>query len=272
MQGSWLGLLDRVLRPARPDLERCLNERARHVALRCSRQAERTRALALCVEQIDEARRVVFEADDGVVGAHMTALEREWRRLSREDPEGGLMDLWAGLVTPASIDLKRWRGAGASDELEALVALAADEANVILAEAALAQFAERLSQHGVVIGKRIRWRFGAGQQRTLLETLVVLAKVAAEKCGERERAAILAGSEREQESVRAAGEERFLGRPLLVEELAQAAQVDFLWRSARLGDSQNPVSPLLSLWGAGYAIYELDAREVTLEIPPLDGE
>jgi hypothetical protein len=269
MQDSWLGLLDHVLCPARPDLERCLDARARHVALRCARQAERSRAVALCVEQIDAARRAVFAADDGVVGARMTELERQWRRLSHADPEAGLMDLWVRLVSPASSDRKRWRDSAASDWLEALVALAADEANVIAAEAAAVRFGELLSHHGVTVGTRVRWCFGAGQGRALLDSLAPALGFATQQCTERERSAILERAEREQQRIRLAAIARFADRPILAEELGLAAYVEFVWRAARLDDSQNPVAPLRSLWKTGYAVFALDGSALTLEIPPL---
>jgi hypothetical protein len=269
MQDSWLALLDHVLCPARPDLERCLDERARHVALRCARQAERSRAVALCVERIDAARRAVFAADDGVVGARMTELEREWRRLSHADPEAGLMDLWVRLVSPASTDRKRWRDSAATDRLEALVALAADEANVIAAEAAVARFGELSARYGVTVGRRVRWCFGAGQGRALLDSLAPALRFATQKCAERERAAILERAEREQRRIGEAAGERFSDHPILAEELGLAAHVDFVWRAARLDDSQNPVAPLRSLWKTGYAVFALDGASLTLEIPPL---
>src|SRR3954471_5892940 len=95
MRDSWLDLVDRLLRPARPDLARCLRERARHLAARRLLAEERARMLAAYENAIEQERAAVFAANDGVISSRMTALERAWRATSRPDPEGGLMDLWA---------------------------------------------------------------------------------------------------------------------------------------------------------------------------------
>src|SRR4051812_857353 len=104
MQGTWLEIVDRMLRPERPALDRCLREREQHLAEGQRRSAARAQAVAHCEQRINDARSAVFAASDGVVGSQMTALEREWRRLSRPDPEAGLMDLWARIAPAAWLD------------------------------------------------------------------------------------------------------------------------------------------------------------------------
>jgi hypothetical protein len=118
MRDSWLRLIDGVLRPARPRLEGCLRERERHLETRRSFEEARARAIAQCEARIEAARAQVLAANDGVVTSRMTELEREWRRLSRPDPDAGLMDLWARVAPPAWIDRKRWRDAAAASRLE----------------------------------------------------------------------------------------------------------------------------------------------------------
>ena len=67
MQTAWLQILDCVLRPERPEMERCLAERERHLAARRLRAEEQARALANCERRIQDARALVLAADDGVV-------------------------------------------------------------------------------------------------------------------------------------------------------------------------------------------------------------
>src|SRR5258708_7083616 len=95
MRDPWLEILDCVLRPARPHLARCLEERDRHVAVRRQLADERLHAIAKCEQRINDVRADIFAKSDGIVGRRMTDLEREWRLLSRPDPDAGLMDLWA---------------------------------------------------------------------------------------------------------------------------------------------------------------------------------
>src|SRR6187549_1515597 len=109
MRDAWLHLLDSVLRPGRPRLERCLRERERHLEAQRAVAEDRARAIARCEARIETARARVFANNDGIVTSWMTELEREWRRLARRDPERGLMDLWARVAPPAWIDRKRWR-------------------------------------------------------------------------------------------------------------------------------------------------------------------
>ena len=88
MRDSWLGLVDAMFCPERPHLERCLRERDHHLAARRLVDEERARAIARCEARIEEARADVFAANDGVVTARMTDLEREWRMLARGDTPG----------------------------------------------------------------------------------------------------------------------------------------------------------------------------------------
>src|SRR4051794_21316085 len=109
MSASWLDLPAFLLRPERPDLSRCLSAREEHLESRGLAAEARRSAITACERRIESARADVFAADNGVVGARMTELEREWRRLSKVDPEAGLMELWARIAPPSWIDRKRWR-------------------------------------------------------------------------------------------------------------------------------------------------------------------
>src|SRR5688500_1122447 len=101
---SWQKVIDSVLRPARPELERCFAARAEYLVARQLHASERARAMKDCELRIEQARTMVFAANDGVVTARMTDLEREWRRLSRPDPDAKMMDLWAQIAPPSWID------------------------------------------------------------------------------------------------------------------------------------------------------------------------
>src|SRR5262245_39454376 len=121
MREPWLKLVDGVLRPVRPRLEFCVRERERYIAERQVAADQRTRAVAACVARIEAARAEVFAAGDGVVSTRMTALEREWRALSRSDDDGTLMDLWARIAPSTWIDRKRWRDADPASRVDAAV-------------------------------------------------------------------------------------------------------------------------------------------------------
>src|SRR5450432_1499541 len=130
MGDTWTEILDRVRRPARPHLELCMRERERHSAARQRLAEERARQIARCVQSINALRNAAFASNDGVVTRRMTELEREWRRLTREDPDAGLMDLWARIAPPAWVDRKKWRDSAPAARLDAAIALAADAENV----------------------------------------------------------------------------------------------------------------------------------------------
>lgn len=217
-----MGLVDVVLRPARPGLGAC-----RDVAERMGADvaARRTRALTECQERIEAARVDVFAARDGVVTANMTLLEREWRRISRGDPEGEAMDVWARIAPPAWLDRKRWRGTPAP--IEAAVLLAADVDGVEVAERAFAH---------------VTWR-PIGADWDGMPALV-------------ERA--IGGASLLDETVHAAMRARFPERPHLARAVALAARADArtywdLWRSGYVLGAVDGASATLEFPPAGAA-------------------
>lgn len=270
MRDTWLGLVDYVLRPARPHLTRCLHERERHLRERHLADAERRRAIADCEHRIEMARARVFAANDGVVASEMTNLEREWRRLSRVDPEAGLMDLWARIAPPSWIDRKRWRDSSAAAQVDSAVALAADVEGVEAAEAAIDSLRTVLVPWGIEIGPRTRWRSRSSDAEPvtvlLAEPLATATGALSEPSALRvvcERAARL------ETDVFRAALARFPDRRMLACGLAHAAYTDFVWQAAPLHDRPNPVAPLRALWATGYVLSDVDASAVTLELPPL---
>jgi hypothetical protein len=270
MHNSWLQLVDCVLRPARPRLEPCLQEREQHRAAGRRVVEEQARALADCRNRIEQARAAVFAADDGVIPAQMTKLEREWRALSRFDAEAGLMELWARVAPMAWIDRKRWRDSDAGAMVDAATALAADAEGVEAAEAAVGSLRVALAPWGVQLGSRVRWRAFEGDAACVSELLAEPERVAREAVAKRDAGPImLERAERLECAVREAASTRFPERPLLVQSLARAAFVDELLRAAALADRPNPVSPLRQLWQAGYHLATFHEAGVTLEIPPL---
>jgi hypothetical protein len=281
MHLAWLEILDRVLRPARPHLERCLRERERHLDARRRFADGRARAIADCERRINDARAVVFATNDGVVGARMTDLEREWRTLSRLDPDAGLMDLWARVAPRSWIDRKRWRDSAPAARVDAAIALAADAENVEAAEAAALALRAALAPHGVAIGSRIRW-VSTARDSASAETLLggplfaavdaFLTKEITERGGRvatRRRDALFARAYRIEAHVHEAALARLPGRPLLARDLAYAALADVLWRASPFDPTANPSAALAALWKTGYVIAEVDASSITLEIPPL---
>jgi hypothetical protein len=231
---------------------------------------ERARAIADCERRINDARRAVFETNDGVVTSRMTDLEREWRRHSRQDPEDGLMDFWARIAPASWIDRKRWRGCAPASRLEAAIALAADAENVEAAEEALGLLRSTLAAHGISVGARIRWRWFERDAETIAVLLREPLRAAREACPAVDRAAIFEHARRFEHGIVQAALCRIVERPLLARDIGHAAFVDFVWRAASLSEARNPVAALRALWKTGYILSDVDASTVTLEIPPLD--
>jgi len=276
MADTWSEILDAVLRPARPALAACLRAREEHLVVRKAVVDARANAVAACVRAIESARAAVFASDDGVVTRRMTELEREWRRLSRPDPDGGLMDLWARIAPRSWLDRKPWRDSAPEDRLDVAVALAADSENAEVAEAAIERLRVALAANGAVLGPRVRWCAGAVEGAgggelvaTLLAAPLAVARLA---CAERpvpERAWILEGAERIQRAVHDDALARFPARPGLARDLAHAAYVDHLWHASGCDAATNPVTALRALWKTGYVLSAEDAESVTVEVPAL---
>jgi hypothetical protein len=269
MRDSWLRLVDSILRPARPHLERCLQERERHLTARRQFSEERSRAIADCERRIESARADVFAANNGVIGWRMGALEREWRLLSRPDPDAGLMDLWARIAPARWIDRKRWRDSDAADRLGAAVHLAADPAGVEAAESAVRSLHVALLPWGAPIGSRARWRSFGGDSDPITELLPLPLRAAREAVSRSDaEPVILERARRLDDEVREATLARFPDRPMLARGLGHAAFVDFLFRAARFTDGHrpNPVESLRELWATGYVLTTFDTFGATLEI------
>jgi hypothetical protein len=200
----------------------------------------------------------------------MTDLEREWLTLSRTDPEGELMDLWAHITPRSWHDRKRWRDSDAAAQLDAAIALASDVLGVEAAESAMATLRSALGAWGAVIGTRTRWRVVVSETECVIGLLALpLLTAQAALAGRRAEAVIRSRCEQTKRTVLDAACARLPARPLLAEGLAHAAYVDSLVRAAALANRPNPVAPLRELWMTGYSLVEVDASGVTLEIPSL---
>jgi hypothetical protein len=271
MHSSWQEVVDAVLRPARPQLERCLAGRETHLAARRLAAEERTRAIAVCERRIETCRAAVFAANDGIVPWRMTELEREWRLLSRPDPDGGLMDLWARIAPPSWVDRKRWQDTEAIRRLDAAIALAADVDGVEAAESAIRSLRAALAAWGTPVGSQVRWclleQDSEHTSALYAEPLRAAREAAASRGGA--EAVVLERAARLRLDVQQAALTRFPERPLLARDLGQAAFVDCVWRSTSLAERPNPVTPLCALWKTGYLLATIDASGVTLELPEL---
>jgi hypothetical protein len=253
-----------------------MEERTRHLVARRVIADARARAIAACEHRIEAARARVFAADDGVVGALMTDLEREWRTLSRPDPDAGLMDLWARIAPSSWIDRKRWRdgrgvrGAGADAQLDVAIALASDADGVEAAEAALAHLRTALAPWGTHIGALARWRVFDhdfdGTEALFAGPLAAARETLSARDG---GAVALERAERLAQEVRDAASARLPERDVLARAIGHAAFVDAVWSSAARDAASNPVTPLRDLWACGYALATLDGNGATLEVPPL---
>jgi hypothetical protein len=269
VRDTWLKLIDSVLRPARPHLERCLRERETHLATRQLFAEERARRIARCEARIESARAEVFAANDGVITSRMGDLEREWRRLTRPDPDGGMMDLWARVAPVSWIDRKRWRGSEPAARIDAAIALAADVEGVEAAESAVDALRVALGSCGTPIGAPIRWRVFAREFESTVELLAEPLSAAREALPAGGQSIILERAQHLEREVLEAACVRFSDRPLLAGALAYAAFVDHVWRAASPTGRPNPVTSLRALWQTGYVLSTIDASGVTVEIPPL---
>lgn len=274
MRDSWLKLVDRVSRPDRKQLERCLVERARHLQTVRPLSHVRARALAECQTRIERARADVFAADDGIVTSAMTELEREWLVLSRRDTDGELMDLWARIVPRAWLDRKRWRDAQPEARVEVAIALAADMEGVEAAEASAQALVHALVDWGARIGTRVRWQkferdfeFVGDLFVEPLRSALAVLDVHGSESVVFDRAQVL---ERE---VRDATLAHFPGREMLAMSLANTAFVDSVCRAARwaspLTERANVIAPMCDLWRTGYLLAGVDDHGVTLAVPAL---
>jgi hypothetical protein len=269
MQSSWVEILDNVLKPARPRLDSCLVEREHHLGARRAASEIRSLAIRDCERRIEAARAAVFASADGVVGSLMTDLEREWRRLSRPDHDAGMMDLWARVAPARWIDRKRWQDAPPEARLDAAIALASDAENVEAAEAAIDALRVALSAFGTRIGTRIRWR-PFSKDVTLVSTLLSEPfRCAREACPERFRGRLLERAGVVEQTVREAARARLGDRSELASDIAHAAAVEFVARTAAVPSVLAVVDALRALWKTGYVLSEVDERTVTLEIPTL---
>jgi hypothetical protein len=237
MADVWLDLPATLLRPSRPALRRCLAERAIYLAERKRISDERTRSISDCEHRIEQLRAAVFAASDGVVGAKMTDLEREWRTLAKIDPDAGLMDLWARIAPTEWHDRKVWRDGPAIDRVDLATALASDIEGVEAAEESVRALAAIHSGEGFTIGARISWRFFDHDRAVFVTTL-------------REAPT--------RKDVLDAVLARFPERPLLARDVAHLATL-----TSRAADAAR------AIWRAGYAIQSFDVHGVTLEMPPL---
>lgn len=262
MLGRWQKVVDSVLRPARPGLERCLAERVTHRTAQKRRSDENARALRDCVQRIERDRAAIFAANDGVVPASMTELEREWRALARRDHDRGLMDLWARIAPAAWIDHKLWRDSDPDVQVDAAIALAADVEGVEAATAAIGSLRALLAPWGATFGPRVSFRLEPQDSEHTI-ALFTEPLVAARSSGD-----VVARALRFAEQVGSAVFARVPDRVHLGGDIAHAAFVDALWNNAELGHP-SPVTPLCELWSTGYVIAALDAEGVTLEIPTL---
>lgn len=269
---DWERVITGVLRPARPELGRCLEATRRWRERRGADRRERLRALADCERRIVEARGRVFAARDGVVGGEMTALEREWRELARRE-DATLAELWRELA-PSSPPALAARGL---DPSVAAVTLASDPAGVAEVERAAAALRAALEPWGVVVGARVEWTLGRTIALTTpaAELLAAPTRAALEVLGAdahavRGRAHRLGRSFRP--SLAHAHDAGLFAAGSPVRELRQLALASALWDAARerspaLALRDDPVEPLLAVWRAGYVPCRVDARSVAIAAP-----
>lgn len=282
MPPSWHELIGAVFRPERPRLSQC-RARAQAYAARESRSSERRNVeLADCRRRIEAARATVFAADDGIVGARMTELEREWITLARADrgARTRILEVWNEIAPP------HWRGRLRWDitddlarDLEAAVTLASDPSGVERAEDCALRFAAALSAWQPPLGSRLTWSVApvplveTRAEVLLAAPLVAIQSVVAASYG---GPAILARAfdvERDVLALTSAAPALRDSEPLAA-DIAFAARVHFLWQVCLVDGREvggrsvtrldNPVDALRDLWSTGYALGSADCHNLTL--------
>lgn len=270
MRDSWLNLVGRLFVPARPHLGTCLEARGIYAEARRLAAERQARAVSDCVARIEAARAAVFAANDGLVTSTMTDLEREWRWLSRTDPDASLMDVWVRIAPAAWVDHKRWRDVEPAGRLDAAIALASDVGGVEAAEAAALALRAALAPWGRTIGEQIKWCWFEADFAATDELYESALVAATDAVASSPRAAAML--ERAQGLGREARElvlARLPDREVLAAAVAHAAFVDALWRASELRERASPVAPLMDLWRSGYVLSAVDATGVTLAMPPI---
>lgn len=236
-------------------------ERDAFEAERRGMRAWQANAIADCVRRIEDARERVFAAGDGRVPSTMTDLEREWRRLARVDPEGGVMDLWARVAPAAWLDRKPWRGA----DLDLAMALASDASGTDRAAASVRSLRERL---GADVGPRVRWAWLDGDADAAFSLLAGPLALAQDALSRRDWELVaFARAHALEDAVHDAVLATWPERPMLARSVSLAALVEAIWVAAALPVGGCPIGPLRELWATGYVITAADAEGVTLAMP-----
>ena len=190
--------------------------------------------------------------------------------LSRSDPDGGLMDLWARVAPVSWIDRKPWRDSEPAARVGAAIALAADFEGVEAAESAIASLGVALAGWGTPVGSRIRWRPFERDSEAIGPWLAEPLRAACDALSARGvESVVVERAQHLERDVHEAASARFPDRVLLARDLARAAFVDCVIRAAPPSARPNPVTSLRELWKAGYVLSAIDASGVTVEIPAL---
>ena len=216
----------------------------------------------------------MFAHGDGVVGARMTTLEREWRTLAKVNrhDEGPLRDLWAPIAPPAWTDHPRYRESAPEVRAAAAVLLASDPEGVERAERAARAIACYARTEGITVGARVTWRVEPSP-RIVTSNRVLFASARA-----RVLAALRPTDAWPLVARRAIGLRREVSRKLrtlsnrttghrLSREVGDAAFIDALHDGAAvLGISglRSPVAPFFEVWRAGYLVAEVARAGITL--------
>ncbi len=267
MNALWTDLIGAILKPARPRLAVCRTRADAHLREQRRIDERRAQALAECRARIEDARATVFATGDGVVRADMTALEREWRTLSRGERsfDERTLATWSAIAPRHWAERLRFTSSGdLATDTEAAVVLASDPNGVEQAEAAARRLVPEAS---------VTWHVSAAPtiaraSEHLDDVLRALTDAIAPSYG---GAALLARAEERARAVSAAAS----ASPVIaaVEGLAAdvgfVARLDFLWR-ARTVDSRGeaavecPSAAWIDLWRTGYVVSAIDARAITV--------
>lgn len=253
-----------VLRPARPERARCLAALDAYLAARDDRLQTRIRSLAEIEERIQRAREKVFGEGTGVVGAEMTALEREWREASRDVSQGAVLDRFWTQVAP-----ERWRAEPprVTGSAEAMATLASDPEGVEAAERAAASLRGALATWQVTIGARVEWcvareiTFAVRAEELFAGPVAALSELA-------DHAAVQAAHRVRRDVRERLGAQKTPTRnSSIAREIGVLAFGASLWESAAARLDANvvdPFAPALEVWRLGYALTGADASGVVL--------
>lgn len=260
---DWDRIVNGVLRPARPRLDRCVEAHRAYLAAVADRTHGHARTLADIENRLSRARERVFAEGSGKVPAEITAIEREWLAAARNPaPARELETLWRQVAPERWLDGARPMPEGA----EAVVTLASDPDGVEAAERAAHDLREALVPWGVTLGTGVHWVVSRELTFALRAEELFAAPLAA--CAEAPHEIVQAGHRLRRDLRDRLGAQTVPTRnSSIARELGLLAFGASVWETRK---EPSPFAPALAIYTLGYAISAADSTGVTLTAIAVD--